>query len=86
MTQPQQQSWRDLIQAAGPVLAIAGILWAGAQGYQKLDDLGRRVDELEQTDRETKALDRANAERLARIEANLDYLVQERRGRVPNAR
>lgn len=84
-TQQQPQNWRDVVQALGPVLAILGILWAGAQAYQRLQDHDRRIVLLEQTDRDSKTLERTNAERLARIEANLEYLVQERRGRDQNA-
>lgn len=80
MTQPAGSgSWRDHVPALALILSVAGLLWGAAQAFGQLDDHNRRIVMLEAESKADKELARANAERLARIEANLEYIVRERR-------
>lgn len=71
-----ERSWRDYIPAAALAFSVAGLLWASAQAFGQLEEHGRRLAALEVESKEEKALQRQNAERLARIEANIEYIAR----------
>jgi|GEM_PF-4514287 len=75
----QQRTWHDYMPVLAILLSVAGLLWAAAQAAGQLDDHTRRIVLLETGAMAMRDMDRVNAERLARIEENIEYLVAEQR-------
>lgn len=74
----ENSAWRTIAQGVSPLIAALGLLWGAAQFYAQGQDHERRLVELETHDKAAAMMDRANAERLARIEEKLAYLVEAR--------
>lgn len=76
MTDPKTD-WSARAPSITLLLALLGILWGAAQSFRQLEEHNRRIAAIESTMSADTYLRQQNAERLARIEESLAYLVRD---------
>jgi uncharacterized protein YlxW (UPF0749 family) len=59
-------------------LSITAVLWQAAITTQQVAETTRRVEQLERSDQEQSREDKATTQQLARIEAKMDLIINER--------
>lgn len=74
---------KNLIYGAIPawvacVLSVTAVLWQAAITTQRVNETMRRVEQLERNDQERSREDKATTQQLARIEAKMDLIIDEK--------
>lgn len=59
-------------------LSITAVLWQAAITTQRVNENTRRVEQLERSDQERSREDKATTQQLARIEAKMDLIIDEK--------
>ena len=86
MRQETEQKRRSLIYGSIPAwvacaLSITAVLWQAAITTQRVNETTRRVEQLERSEQERSREDKATNQQLARIEAKMDLIINEKSGR-----
>lgn len=83
--QDAENKRRNLIYGSIPAwvacaLSVTAVLWQAAITTQRVNENTRRIAQLELNDQEQSREDKATTQQLARIEAKMDLIINERNG------